>query len=295
MTDMRKWAAIGTVLVVSFLLPARALLFFVLSGDHYNTYILLIPVISGLLIYFDRRRIFQSCRYSPWLGGALGIFGIAILLWAGAFPASQNGYRLSMCTLSAVVTGAAGFLVCFGTLAFRRAAFPLAILVLAVPVPVAAMDQIFLALQNGSAACSTILFKVLNVPALRQGTRFSLPGLEIEIGEGCSGARSVLAFCIVSMLVSRLFIRTWWKQLLLVSITVPLVIFKNAVRIVTIATLAVYVDRGFLHGHLHNDWGLVFSLFDLVILAPIAVVLHRSDEIRQEPYPRSEAHSGEIC
>jgi hypothetical protein len=52
---------------------------------------------------------------------------------------------------------------------------------------------------------------------------------------------------------------------------------QNAVRIVTISTFAVRVDRGYLYGHLHRDWGSAFSLLDIAVLAPIAIAFYRSD------------------
>jgi exosortase len=146
-----------------------------------------------------------------------------------------------------------------------------------IPVPAPLMKPVILALQEGSAALSAVLFKLEHVPAFRTGLTFSLPGFDIEIAPQCSGIRSSIALCIASTLAGHLFLRTGWRQLLLVLITVPLVVFKNAVRIVTISTLGVYVSRDFLYGTLHHYSGLPFSLVELAILMPLVVRWHRSE------------------
>jgi hypothetical protein len=55
------------------------------------------------------------------------------------------------------------------------------------------------------------------------------------------------------------------------------VIFKNAVRIVTISLLSVYVDDRFLYGRLHRYGGLPFSIVGLALLAPMLLILMRTE------------------
>jgi exosortase/archaeosortase family protein len=43
-----------------------------------------------------------------------------------------------------------------------------------------------------------------------------------------------------------------------VALIVPLAVAKNAIRIFTLSTLAMYVDPGFLAGPLHTRGGIVF-------------------------------------
>ena len=62
---------------------------------------------------------------------------------------------------------------------------------------------------------------------------------------------------------------------------IPIAIFKNAVRIVTLSSLGVYVDRGFLFGKLHHQGGLLFALIALAIFVPLLLLLQRS-EIRSQ-------------
>ncbi len=60
-------------------------------------------------------------------------------------------------------------------------------------------------------------------------------------------------------------------------IDVPIAIFKNAVRIVTISSLSVYVDRTIIDGPLHHKGGPVFAIVDLAIFVPLLIALQRSE------------------
>jgi exosortase/archaeosortase family protein len=116
--------------------------------------------------------------------------------------------------------------------------------------------------------------------------RLQLPGLTIEVAPECSGIHSWLAFVLVAILSTRVFLRSSWKMLLLVALTVPIAIFKNAVRIVLISTLSVYVDRGIIDGPLHHEGGPVFALLDLAIFVPLLVFFRKLESRRHEPEAR---------
>jgi exosortase len=139
------------------------------------------------------------------------------------------------------------------------------------------LNQITLGLQKGSADVSYLLFKISGIPVFRQGFRFSLPSVEIEIAEQCSGIRSSLAMVVTTILAGHMFLRSWWSKGLLVLFTIPVVIFKNSVRIVVISALGVYVNRAFLYGDLHRRGGLLFALLGLLILVPALAVLQRAE------------------
>ena len=117
------------------------------------------------------------------------------------------------------------------------------------------------------------LFKILGIPVLWRHFTFVLPGVEIEIAKECSGIRSSLALVITSVLAGHFFLPSILRRALFSMLTVPVVIFKNALRIVTISWLGVYVDPGFFHGRLHQFGGLPFSLVSMAILVPLVFML----------------------
>jgi exosortase/archaeosortase family protein len=79
-----------------------------------------------------------------------------------------------------------------------------------------------------------------------------------------------------------MFLLSNWRRTLFSVFTIPVVIFKNAVRIVTISCLGVYVDPRFLHGKLHQYGGIPFSFVSLAILVPLLLALQRGERCRDE-------------
>ncbi len=243
-----------------------------LKDDEY-THVLLVPFIAAALIYADRRKIFSEIRCCRFAIFPM-VFAMGLLAFGQRNPelfSHPEGLRLFLATALGIGVLMADFSLCFGVSAFRRALFPLVFLLLSVPVPKPAMSRVIGLLQEGSAAFSAILFRLIGMPALRQGFAFSLPGFDIKVAEQCSGIRSSIVLCIASVLAGHLFLRAFWRKLLLVMLTVPLVIFKNAVRIVTISTLAVYINHGFLYGRLHYYSGIPFSLVEFAVVTPLLI------------------------
>jgi len=261
--------------------PLRSLVNLSLHDDQFS-HIILIPFISGLLAYMGRQRIFHKPRYS--LGGGLALLLPGFVLFSlvkGAGSSLGLDNRLSLLVLAAVLVWIGTFVVCYGGECFRAALFPTCFLLLMIPLPPVLLDRIVSTLQKGSAEASYALFKLAGVPVLRQGLHFSLPGVDIEVARECSGIRSSLSLLIASLVAGYLVLRSGWRRACFSLFTVPIVIFKNAVRIVTLSWLGVYVDRDFLYGRLHHQYGgLVFSLLALAILAPALFVLQRSETRR---------------
>jgi len=77
--------------------------------------------------------------------------------------------------------------------------------------------------------------------------------------------------------VAYFYLKTFWKQVVLVVAGLFVMILKNGVRIVTLTLLASYVDPGFLYGRLHREGGVVFFLLGLLMLAPLLWFLQRSE------------------
>jgi exosortase len=171
----------------------------------------------------------------------------------------------------------AGFVLIFGLHAIIVAGFPFGFLLLMIPIPAPALKHFVSFLQYSSAYMSGLLFRAFRVPALPQGLTISLPGIDIEVAEQCSGIRSSIALVLASGLAGFVLLRGSLNRLFLVFITLPIVVFKNAVRIVALSSLALYVDRGFLFGRLHRYGGLCFSFLDLAIVVPLLLQLHKSE------------------
>ena len=271
------FASFAALTLLAFWTPLRALLDLALQHE-YGSHILVVPILSVFLFYLRREQIFRHCRNGFGAGTALLLAGIVSYWVAQRQSLAWNpDDRLSATVFPVVLVWIAGFVLFYGTRALRAGAFPLLFLFLMVPIPSYLLDKTIFYLQVGSTEVTESLFRLVGVPVLRQGFVLALPGLTIEVAKECSGIRSSLALLITCLLAGYLGLRPGWRRVVLVLAALPVLVFKNGVRIVTLSLLAIYVDPGFLTGTLHRNGGVVFFLLALGLLLPALRLLQKSE------------------
>jgi len=139
------------------------------------------------------------------------------------------------------------------------------------------LDPIVTALQRGSAEVSYAFFRLVGVPVFRNGFLFSIPGLTIEVARECSGIRSSLSLLLTMLVAGHLFLKKGWNKFFLCLAVVPVTIFKNGVRIVSLTLLGVYVDRRILESELHRNGGVLFFALALALLGGVLWLLRRRE------------------
>jgi exosortase len=270
------FAFLGLSLVL-FYAPMKLLIQSSLKNELYS-HIVLIPFVSIYLIYIRRRDIFQENDTSIISGSALIVAGIVLFLvgrWFG-MDLDQNDF-LSITTFSMVLCWIGGYIFCYGLDSSRPALFPLLFLFFMVPVPGFLMERVILLLQTCSAEVSYGIFKLTGIPIFREGVRFDLPGLSVEVAIQCGGIRSSLVLFIVSILAGHLFLASWRSKFILPLWVLPITIVKNAIRIVTLSLLAVYVDPRVLESTIHRRGGIPFFILALSLLGVVLWWLRRSE------------------
>jgi len=255
--------------------PLSALLSLGWNDDRY-THLPLIPLISCGLIYFRRRKIFTDASNWSWSGIPIILIG-ATLAFAGHAQYFPGDLGLSLAIAGVISLWIGCFVCCYGPRALREAIFPLSMLLLFIPLPATIVEAVQVALQQASGEVTYRLFHLVGVPVFRQGLVFSLPGLDIEVARECSGIRSTIALLITSLVLGHLFLRSGWRKTTLVLLTIPIAIFKNAVRITTLSWLGVYVSKDYLLGQVHYFSGLPVSALGLCLIVSILLLLQRPE------------------
>jgi exosortase len=251
-------------------------------GDERYSHLFVVPLVTTILIWMNRERVFVEPVPSLYGGFALVLAGVALgsfYLWTDFLSA---GAALVVAVFGVLLVWTGLFLANYGIQALRTAAFPFIFLIFLVPIPDSIMDRAVLFLQKASADMSYGLFKWAGVPVFREGFRFQLPGVAIEVAEECSGIRSSMSLLLSSILAGHFVLRSRMHRISLTLLTIPVVILKNAVRIVTISMLGVYVDRGYLDGDLHHRGGVLFSAPAIAILALAVFALRKLPSSQKE-------------
>ena len=212
----------------------------------------------------------------------MAALGIGLLLAGkGAGQHLVENDSLSLASLGVVLFLNGGFLISFGSGAFRRALFPLCFLVFVVPLPVWLLERIVVFLQMGSANATQGWFELLGVDYTREGDSFYLQSIGIRVAKECSGIRSWLALFITGSLAGNIFLRSGWRRALLLLSTVPIAVVKNGLRITVLTLLGAFVDEAFLgRSALHTSGGIPFFGLSLVVLAVTLWLLRRAERKR---------------
>ena len=281
----RVWGifAWALVLFLAFHSVIAKWLSFSWTYDHYS-HLVLIPFISAYLLYHSRDQLGRNVKTAVGTGSVIAVVGLTLTLVAYGYRGflRENDY-LAISIAGLITLIVAGYVGVFGRASGRAALFPLLFLYLAVPIPMFLLDHIILALQHASADLAHLLFNLTGVPVLRDGFVFVLPGVSIEVARECSGIRSSLALFILAILCSHFFLRTNGRRVALLALIFPLLILKNAARIVTLTLLAAYVNPGFLQGSLHRNGGILFFAVTMLVLALILRLLRRSEPVSATP------------
>lgn len=236
-------------------------------SDYYS-HTVVIPFLCGYLVYRERKTIFAAPQTSPRWGAALGLLGVLLfLLQKWGLPRMAPEARFSLLILTSVLCWMSAFALCYGRKALRTALFPLLMLLLMVPLPMAAMDDFIHLTRVGSAEVAAAIFSVAGLPVYRDGFLFVLPGVSIEIAKECSGIHSTVALFILGAVAGYLFLRSTWKRVFVLLLVFPIVSLTNGLRIATLALVANSGDRSILHSSLHRDGGILFFLVACGLIA----------------------------
>jgi len=252
------------------------LLALILSDETYS-HIPFVPVVSVFFIFSEWQTIFAQPGHGWKLGGAIVFAGTAGLALARLNPWHWNSSsQISLLVFGLVLLWTGAFGIFYGANAMRSAYFPLLFLLFAIPVTGPLLSGIVALLRRGSAEAVSVVFRTFGVSAVRQGFDFALPGVTIRIAEECSGIRSTLALVMTAVLAGHLWLRSFPRTLLLCIAAVPIAIVKNALRIAALSWLAVYVDRQFLLGSIHHQYGgVLFFGLGLLMMGLVLILLQR--------------------
>jgi exosortase len=285
--------------------PLSALMNYALNRENtHASQIVLIPFISAALIYMNRKNVFRSVRYSVVPAAVLLIAGLLLLIAGKTVGAGlEENDHLSLMAASVVFLWLGCFLLFYGTTAFRTAIFPLLFLAFFIPIPTAVLDTTITILQRGSAEMAFVILKLSGTPVLRESTYvIRMPDLMIQVAPECSGIRSGISLLMSGLLAGHLFLRSTWRRVVLVIAAIPVLLFKNALRIATLSFLAVHVDHRILTSQLHREGGIPFFVLGLLLLYPVLVILIKSENkkngaaqepsgpLKPETVPNTESH-----
>lgn len=192
-------------------------------------------------------------------GPALVAAGLALRL-AGALGGSEF---LGAVGLVALIAGFTAWWL--GLAGLRTLAFPIAYLLIALPLPF--MDDVGFYFQRLSTLATAGAVRLLGVPATYQGAEVSLPAAQFFVGVQCSGLYSTVSLTMLGLLFLRLLdLDGWLRQALLVA-AIPLVaIVSNVFRLSSLLVIAHRQSAEVAMAYYHALGEFAFWLLAMALL-----------------------------
>jgi exosortase len=151
----------------------------------------------------------------------------------------------------------------------RASAFPIAYLVLMIPLPKKWDDDITLPLQGLATSIAARFFEALGWVVVREGNVLQLPRLKLLVEEGCSGVHSLYALVALAVAWAFFVERPLWLRATLVVATVPIAVVANAIRVSATGVLAYKVDPAYAQGVSHEAAGMIVFVIGVALLLAV--------------------------
>jgi exosortase len=285
--------------------------------DENYSHGLLIPFIIGYILWSEREYLRRAAQHpSLWSGGA-AILCALMGLWVGTAGAELFAQRLSLVLMLAGI-----MLYFWGFRLLRLALVPLALLLLAIPIPAIVFNKIAFPLQLFASRCAVWAMRGFDIPVLRQGNVIELMPLgaketkKLEVVEACSGIRSLMTLVTLAVVfayfthpredgtggpngqgggwLGQLKRFSFWRSLLLVLSAVPIAILTNAMRVSGTGILARYYGTKVADGFFHSFSGWVIYIVAFLLLFAVGWLLDRIGSLGRQPGQQARSSSSSV-
>lgn len=250
-------------------------------NESLHSHILLVPFISLYLIWLARPVLPAPARDADLLAaifaalGILSLLSIFLLRSSNVSISFNDSLSLKVFSFCMFLFSASSFFL--GRRMIASIAFPLAFLIVLVPLPDPLTAALEIASQFASAEVYSWMMNLSGATYFREGRTFVLPNLTIVVAQECSGIRSSLVLFLTSLIAGHLFLRTPWKRWVLALAVFPLGIVRNALRIYLLSMLSAHWNPDIIHSPIHHRGGPIFFALSLIPFFLLLLWLKKSD------------------
>jgi len=231
------------------------------TDDNYSHGFLIAPM--SLYFAYERRLLLERAGRRPSSWGLAWIVASLALLVAGTLGAELFLTRISIVGL---LVGVVLFL--WGPAHARILAFPIAFLLLMIPLPAIVFNRIAFPLQLIASRFGETALQLFGIPVLREGNVMILANTTLEVAEACSGIRSLVSLLALGIVLGYFSDSRSWARTVVAIATIPVAIVANGVRVAGTGIAAHRIGAEAATGFLHTFSGwLVFVVAFALLFA----------------------------
>jgi exosortase len=238
------------------------------TDDNYS-HGYLIPPIAAYLAW-ERRKKFAAAPTGSSLAGLLLVLGSVFVLAVGVL-----GIELFLTRVSLIGSLAGTLLFLYGWARLRVMVFPLAFLLLMVPIPAIIFNQIAFPLQLIASQFGEAVIRAVDIPVLREGNVLILANISLEVAEACSGIRSLISLLTLGIVFGYVGDARNWVRVLIALSAIPVAVIANGARVAGTGVAAHYYGQAAAEGFFHefSGWLVFIAAFAMMLLFHRVLVL----------------------
>lgn len=154
--------------------------------------------------------------------------------------------------------------------------FPFFYLALLVPPPGWVMDSLTIGLQHMISNAAALILSYFDYPVLREGVVIHVAQYQLLVEDACSGMNSLFGLVAISLFYIYLLHRADWKHsLLLFAAILPIAIFVNLIRVLTLILITYHFGDAVAQGFIHNFAGIVLFGLSLSLMVLVDFLIRR--------------------
>ncbi len=238
------------------------------QAADYNYCLLMPPVVIYLL--WSARREFLARPARPSLA-ALPLFLVGLgFYWLGELGGEYMSLHLSLWLVIIALVWMHN-----GWQRLKTIWFALFMLAFAIPLPNFLHQKVSWHLKLVSTRIGVLIMQLLGMSAYREGNVIDLGFTQLQVVDACSGLRYLFPIIILSLLLAWSYRAWWWKRLLLVLSSIPLIVISNSIRIAVTGLLYEHIGPAAAEGFFHDFAGWFMFMVALAVLLPEMWLLNR--------------------
>ena len=154
-------------------------------------------------------------------------------------------------------------------------AFPLAFLLLMIPIPAIIFNQIAFPLQLLASNVGEYTISSLDIPILREGNVLILANAQLEVAEACSGIRSLVSLFTLGLVFGYFVDQRAWVRAVIALSSMPVAILANGLRVASAGVAAHNFGRAGAEGLFHEFSGWVVFVLAFLMMFGLQRLLQR--------------------
>ncbi len=232
------------------------------ARDSYYSHGILIPFVTGYLIWQKRKELQAIPRETSVWGTKLVLLGVAVHV----VSSFSRVYFTSGFSMLIVFVGF--ILYFYGEKVLRNILFPVLFLIFMVPVPLVLITDISFKMKIMAAQLATVVLNNIRIPAIREGSLIKLQHTYVVVEDVCSGLRSLISLAALGGIFAYWMKSTMTRRILLFLSTIPIAVVTNMFRIVFLSAVSEIWGAQYAVGFLHDLSGfMVFGIAFVLLFA----------------------------